>query len=84
VANTASAVRSSEPARWLFDDSILGWLLQHLEDMAFELRELIEEEDAMMRQRHLPGHGHLAPIDQADVGDGVVRGATRLWGDQAA
>jgi hypothetical protein len=43
--------------------------------MAFELRELIEEEDAMMRQRHLAGHGDLAPTDQADVGDGVVRGA---------
>jgi len=49
--------------------------------MAFELRELIEEEDAMMRQRHLPRHGHLAPTDHADVGDGVVRGAKRLGGD---
>jgi hypothetical protein len=43
--------------------------------MALELRELIEEEDAMMRQRHLSGHGNLAPTDQADVGDGVVQRA---------
>jgi hypothetical protein len=49
--------------------------------MTEELRELIEEEEAMMRQRHLAGHGHLAPTDHADVGDGVVRGATRPGGD---
>jgi hypothetical protein len=49
--------------------------------MACELRERIEAEEAMRRQRHLPGHGHLAPTDQADVGDGVVRGATRPAGD---
>jgi hypothetical protein len=49
--------------------------------MALELRELIEEEDAMMRQGHLPGHGDLAPTDQADVRDGVVRGTTQPGGD---
>jgi hypothetical protein len=25
-----------------------------------------------MRQRHLPGHGQLAPADQVPIGDGVV------------
>jgi hypothetical protein len=62
-------------------ETLLERLPQDLEPMACERRELIEEEDAMRRQRHLPRHGDLAPTDHADVRDGVVRGATRLGGD---
>ena len=42
--------------------------------MAFALRELIEEEDAMVGQRHLAGHRHVAPADQPHIRDGVMRG----------
>jgi hypothetical protein len=39
--------------------------------MACELPELIAEEEAMRRQRHLSEHGNVAAADQADVGDGM-------------
>jgi hypothetical protein len=35
----------------------------------------------MVRQRHLPRQGQLAPTDQPDIRDGMRRGATRVRGD---
>jgi hypothetical protein len=56
-------------------------LAQDIEDMALELRQLIQEQDAMVRQRDLPRHGPLAATDQAHIGDGVVGSPERAHGD---
>jgi hypothetical protein len=55
---------------------------QDLKHMARELRELIEEEDAMMRQRHFARHGDLATTEQSGIGNGVMRGAKGPAGDE--
>jgi len=41
-------------------DTLLEGLAQHLEHVTFELGEIIQEEDAVMRQRHLARQWHLA------------------------
>jgi hypothetical protein len=63
-------------------EALLERLAQGLEDVAAELRQLIQEEHAVVRQRHFPRRLHLAAADQADIGDGLVRSATRAGGDQ--
>jgi hypothetical protein len=55
-----------------FCDTLLERLAQDLQDVAAELRQFIEKENAMMRQRHLPRHGDLAPTDQPHIRDSVV------------
>jgi hypothetical protein len=50
--------------------------------MPSEFGEFVEEEDAMMGQRHLARHGHLAAADQSHIGDWVTGGATRPGGDK--
>jgi hypothetical protein len=50
--------------------------------MAPELRQFIQEEHAVVRQRHLARHRDLAAIDQAYIGDRVMRGATAPVGDR--
>jgi hypothetical protein len=45
--------------------------------MAAELRQLIEEEQTLVRQRDFARRRHLAAADQSHIGAGVVRGATR-------
>jgi hypothetical protein len=63
-------------------DTLLQRLPQDLEDMAAELGPCIQEEHAVVGQRHFARHWHVAPDDQPDIGDGVVRGATRPGRDQ--
>jgi hypothetical protein len=48
--------------------AILQRLTQDLEDVATELRQLIQKEHAMVRQRHVAGHWHLSPANQPDIG----------------
>jgi hypothetical protein len=55
-------------------DTLLERLAQHLEDVTAELRQLIQKEHAIMRQRYLPWHRHLAAADQPHIGDGVMGG----------
>jgi hypothetical protein len=64
------------------ENTLLERLPQHLQHVAFELGHLIEGEEAVVRQRHLTGHGDVAAADQADVGDGVMRGAKGARGDE--
>jgi hypothetical protein len=45
-------------------DTLLKRLAQHLQDVPTELRQLIQKEHPMVRQRHLPGHRDLPPADQ--------------------
>jgi hypothetical protein len=48
----------------------LEWQVESLEHMVYALRPFIEEEDAMVRQRHLARHRNLAAADQTDIGNG--------------
>jgi hypothetical protein len=47
--------------------------------MAAALRQLIQNEHAMVRPRYVAGHGHLAPADQPHIRDGVIGGDTEAW-----
>jgi hypothetical protein len=62
---------------------MLEGLSSYLKHMTCALRQLIEEENIMMRQRHLSWHGHLAPTDHADVGDGVVGSTKEARGEDS-
>jgi hypothetical protein len=63
------------PARLYVYDTVFKRLAQDLEDMTAEHGPLIQEEDAVVGQRHVAQHRHLAPTDQAHLQDGVVGGA---------
>jgi hypothetical protein len=58
---TASAVRSKTLWRLYLCEALLEGLAQHLQDVASALREFIEKEHAMVRQRHVARHRHLPP-----------------------
>jgi hypothetical protein len=77
ATSAAKAPRSRTPVRWFREDSIVERLASHLQHVAFELGQLIEEENAVMRQRPLAGPGELPAAVPADVGDrvGHERGA---------
>jgi hypothetical protein len=68
-------------------DPHLERLSPDLEDLAPGLRQFIQEQEAVVRQGHLPRQGPLAAADHADSGDGVVggqQGARRDEGGVAA
>jgi hypothetical protein len=48
--------------------------------MAPAIRQFIQEEHAIMSQRHLPRPRHLAASDQPHIGDRVMRRSTRTRG----
>jgi hypothetical protein len=62
-------------------DVLLKRVAQDLKDMAATLGPCIQEEHAMVGQRHLTRHRHVAPADQADIRDGMVRRAKRAGRD---
>jgi hypothetical protein len=64
-------------ARWYACNTLLEGLTQDLQDVASELRQLIQQEHAMVRQRDFAGYRHLPATDQPHIRDGVVGGATR-------
>jgi hypothetical protein len=68
--------------RLYLSDTLLERLAPHFEHMPPELRQLIQQEDAVVGQRDLSRHRHLAAADQAGIREGVVRGATRSGGHQ--
>jgi hypothetical protein len=45
-------------------------------------RQFIQKEHPMVRQRHLAGQRHVAPADQADSRERMMRGATRAGRDE--
>ena len=63
-------------------DTLLEGLAPDLEAMARACGPLIHEQDAMVRQGHLPRQGPLAAADQAHIRDRVVRGAERACDDE--
>jgi hypothetical protein len=50
--------------------------------MAAELGPFIQQEHAMVGQRHFTRHRHVAPADQPRIRDGLVGRATRAGRDQ--
>ena len=65
------------PARLSSRAAVLKELAQDLQHMATALRQLIEEEHAMVRPRHLARRAEVPAADQAHVGDGEVGGRAR-------
>jgi hypothetical protein len=63
-------------------DIILERLTQHFEHIPLELGKLIEEEDAVVGQRHLAPQGHLAAADTPHIGNGLVGSAKGSHGDK--
>jgi hypothetical protein len=57
-------------------ETLLNRLTQDLEHVAAELRQFIQKENPVVRQRHLTRHGHLAAADQPRIGDGAVGSVT--------
>jgi hypothetical protein len=68
--------------RLYVDESLLEGLAQHLQDVAAELRQFIQEEDAVVCQRPLARHRDLASPDQPHIGDGVMGGTKWARGDE--
>jgi hypothetical protein len=81
LANSMNVLRSRTPARLYVYDTVLERLAQDLEHMTATLGPFIQEEDAVVGQRHVAGHRHGAPADQPDIRDGVMGGATQAGGD---
>jgi hypothetical protein len=65
------------PTRWYSRAAVLEGLAQALQDMAAELGPCIQEEHAVVGQRRLAGHRHVAATDQPRIRDGLVGRATR-------
>jgi hypothetical protein len=55
----------------LYPKNTLLERLPDLQDMAAALGQLIQEEHAMVCQRHLSRHRHLVPTDQHRMRDGL-------------
>ena len=66
------------------DDAVFERLAEDFEDVAGELGQLVEEEQAVVGERDLAGARDHAAADEAGVGDGVVGRAEGAVRDQAA
>ncbi len=71
AAKVPRRLRSRAPAKLYVYETLLERLSQDFEDMALELGPLIQEQDAVMRQGHLPRQGPLAVADH-DPTSGIV------------
>jgi hypothetical protein len=58
-------------------ETLLQRLTQHLQDMSAELRQFIQKEDPMVRQRHLTWHQPLPAADPHHIRARLVWPATR-------
>jgi hypothetical protein len=74
AAKVAKTLKSRTPAKIYVYDTLLERLAQDLQDMAAELRQLIQEEHAIMGQRHLARHRHVAPADPPHIRDRMMGG----------
>jgi hypothetical protein len=82
TAKALRRLRFKTPAKVYSCETLLEWLAQHLKDMAAELGPFIQEEHAIVGQRHFTRHRHVAAADQPRIRDGVVGRATRPRRDQ--
>ena len=65
------------------DGAVFEGLAEDLEDVAGELGELVEEEQAVVGEGDFAGAGDHAAADEAGVGDGVVGRAEGTMRDEA-
>ncbi len=65
------------------DAALLERLAERLEHVPVELRQLVEEQDAVVGQGHFAGRQARAAADHARVGDRVVRRPERRPADEA-
>jgi hypothetical protein len=63
-------------------EALLDRLAQTLEDMAVELWQFIQEEHAVVRQRHLTQHGDMPAPNQLHIRDRVVGGGKGTGRDE--
>jgi hypothetical protein len=82
VASAASAATSITCGSLYLCDALREGLAQHLQDVAAALRQFIQQEHPMMRQRRSSRHRHLTPTDQPHIGARVMGGATRARSDE--
>ncbi len=74
--------RSARPRQ--HDRALLHRLAEHLEHMASELGQLVEEEHAVVGEAHLTRAKGCSAADQTRVAHGVVRSTERPHGDERA
>jgi hypothetical protein len=72
AAKVMKALRSRACGRLYSKNTLLQGLAQDLEDVTPALRECIEAGHAVVRQRHLPQHQHVATADQPDIRNSMV------------
>ena len=63
-ANSAKELRSRTPAKLYSCETILQRLAHNLEHMTAKLGQFIQKAHAMVSQRHVARHRHVAPTDQ--------------------
>jgi hypothetical protein len=64
---SAKTWKSVTPAKLYVYDTLLQRLAQPFQDVAAELRQLIQKENPVVRQRHFAGHRHLPATDQPSL-----------------
>src|SRR5581483_8357611 len=64
--------------------AFLERLAQDLQDIPLKLRQLVQEQNAVMPQGDFAGPGHCSTADQSGIADGVVWRPERPSADQAA
>ena len=74
MAKSATALRFRTCGRLYLCDTFLERRAQDLEHLTAELRPFIQEEDAVVGQRHVARHRHVTPTDQPDVREGMLGG----------
>ena len=52
---------------------VIQWLAHDLQYVALELRQLVQEKHAVMRDAHFTGIRKRAAAKQTDIADGVMR-----------
>jgi hypothetical protein len=78
LAKLRKSLRVMTLWRWYVYETLLKRLTQHLQNMAAALRQLVQEEHPVVRQRHVAGHGHLSPANQPHIGDGADAAGSAL------
>ena len=63
------------------NDAVFERLAEHFEDGARKFRELVQKEDASMRERHFAGARYRAAADEARHGNRVMRASERPLGN---
>jgi hypothetical protein len=67
IAKSAKLLRFRTPAGLYLYDTLLEGLPQDLQDVAAELRQFIQEEHPVVRERDLARHRDLTPADPPHV-----------------